>query len=87
MPLHGNREELVPNYLQLNCVCGSVVAKNLDRPQTWSTRRLFGTEFKDTGAYEIIEMAYWGFRVVFDGKKGWRPAVLTALKNVSNRHM
>ena len=25
--------------------------------------------FKDTGAYEIIEIVYWGFRVVFDGKR------------------
>ena len=25
--------------------------------------------FKDTGAYEIIEILYLGFRVVFDGKK------------------
>ena len=39
--------------------------------------------FKDTSAYEIIEILYLGFSAVLDGKKSWRPAVLTDLKKVS----
>ena len=47
----------------------------------------FDVVIKDTDAYEMGQMVYLEFRVVLDGKKSQRPAVLTVLESVSNRHM